>query len=161
MNDISQLPLRDIHLPNPISWWPLAAGWWIVICSSVVLLILSFLVLRKYFKLTLRKEALKSLESIQNTYAKDHDAVACLAELSSFLRRVMLSRAHGTVSASITSPASLTGQAWLEFLDKSLDKPEFSTGAGQLLLDGPYQSTVDNNDLHDLLQLCQKWVNYI
>ncbi|MBT3527943.1 MAG: DUF4381 domain-containing protein, partial [Porticoccaceae bacterium] len=23
--------LRGIHLPDPISWWPLAPGWWVLI----------------------------------------------------------------------------------------------------------------------------------
>ena len=25
--------LRDIQLPEPISWWPLAPGWWVLIIS--------------------------------------------------------------------------------------------------------------------------------
>ena len=33
------LPLRDIHLPDPIGWWPLAPGWWGVL--GLVLLIIS------------------------------------------------------------------------------------------------------------------------
>jgi hypothetical protein len=27
--DLSQL--KDIHLPDDISWWPLAIGWWLLI----------------------------------------------------------------------------------------------------------------------------------
>ena len=27
----AELPLRDIHLPEPVSWWPMAPGWWWVI----------------------------------------------------------------------------------------------------------------------------------
>ena len=30
--------LRDIHLPEPISWWPPAPGWWILAVASCALL---------------------------------------------------------------------------------------------------------------------------
>ena len=33
------LPLRDIHLPAPLGWWPLAPGWWIVGALVFALLI--------------------------------------------------------------------------------------------------------------------------
>jgi hypothetical protein len=34
--------LRDIHHPDPISWWPLAPGWWalavlLLVCSALVI----------------------------------------------------------------------------------------------------------------------------
>ena len=29
--DPEQIPLRDLHLPEAIGWWPLAPGWWVVI----------------------------------------------------------------------------------------------------------------------------------
>ena len=35
--DPSQLPLRDIHLPDAVAWWPPAFGWWIVAALVVLL----------------------------------------------------------------------------------------------------------------------------
>ena len=29
--DENALPLRDLHLPDAIGWWPPAPGWWVVI----------------------------------------------------------------------------------------------------------------------------------
>lgn len=34
----SALPLRDLHLPDPISNWPIAPGWWLL--AAVVLMLL-------------------------------------------------------------------------------------------------------------------------
>ena len=29
------LPLRDLHLPEAIGWWPLAPGWWVLLAMLV------------------------------------------------------------------------------------------------------------------------------
>ena len=34
--DPEQIPLRDLHLPEAIGWWPLAPGWWLVIAIALV-----------------------------------------------------------------------------------------------------------------------------
>ena len=34
--DPEQIPLRDLHLPEAIGWWPLAPGWWILIAIALV-----------------------------------------------------------------------------------------------------------------------------
>ena len=34
--DPEQIPLRDLHLPDAISWWPLAPGWWIVLGLALI-----------------------------------------------------------------------------------------------------------------------------
>ena len=28
--------LRDVHMPDPISWWPPAVGWWMIVVVSVI-----------------------------------------------------------------------------------------------------------------------------
>ena len=34
--DPKQIPLRDLHLPEGIGWWPLAPGWWVVIALVMI-----------------------------------------------------------------------------------------------------------------------------
>ena len=36
--DENALPLRDLHLPEAIGWWPLAPGWWVELAIVVVAL---------------------------------------------------------------------------------------------------------------------------
>lgn len=147
-----ELPLRDIHLPDPISWWPLAPAWWITL--AIVLLLSFFMVvaIRRYLKPSLRKQAVKALDRIEETFRQTDDSSQCLAELSVFLRRAVLSQKISLKSAG------LTGQAWLQLLDRPLSQPEFSEGIGQLLLKGPYQAQAKKEDAWQLIKLCRKWV---
>ena len=39
--------LRDIQTPEPISWWPMAPRWWMLIVLGVVLSVVLFRYLRK------------------------------------------------------------------------------------------------------------------
>jgi len=32
---VNELPLKDIHLPDAITWWPLAIGWWLLIVMVI------------------------------------------------------------------------------------------------------------------------------
>ena len=150
---MTELLLRDIHLPDPISWWPLAYGWWLAFALIFLLITLASMTVRKYLKPTLRKEAKRGLALIEKTFLETDDASRCVSELSGFLRRLVLSR------KPLLKSAGLTGQAWLELLDQSLKEPEFSQGAGQILLAGPYRPRVEKEDATQLIHLCRKWVN--
>ena len=44
--DPEQIPLRDLHLPEPVGWWPLAWGWWILI--ALALAGIAYLLLRAW-----------------------------------------------------------------------------------------------------------------
>lgn len=152
MPQLNELPLRDIHLPDPISWWPLAFGWWLAFGAGCVLILATYILLRKYFKPTLRKEAINTLDCIEKTFHAHEDAVASLCELSTFLRRAMLSQKNAIDIAGVT------GEAWLELLDQQLASHEFSQGVGRILLHGPYLPAVDKQEVTALFHLCRRWV---
>jgi hypothetical protein len=138
-----QLPLRDLHLPEPIGWWPLAPGWWLVIV--LVLIGLGWLLLqvwRRYQFHAPRRYAVRELAAIEAEYLARRDPVTLGQQLSELLRRSMLAYAPRH------EVAGLTGEAWLEWLDKDLPVPYFHTEGGKSLLHLPYRDR--NGDFGDV-----------
>ena len=149
---VPQLPLRDIHLPDSIGWWPLAPGWWIV---GVLLLASGFLIIifARYMKAKnrIRRISLKEIDLIQQSFVLHKDRTRVVCELSVLLRQACISR------YSRMEVASLTGAGWMSFLDRNLDGRPFSDGVGKIFMTGPYQKSVEINvDL--LLDLCRNWI---
>jgi hypothetical protein len=147
----AQLPLKDIHLPEAIGWWPPAIGWWLL----VVLIALLIVFLYWFYKRLTRKSAIraakKNLAAIKQNPALDNRKK--LHELSMLIRRVAIS-----VNPR-TEVASLTGRQWLAFLDKSLTGAPFSEGCGQLLADAPYRNTQPTEqEISQLISLCEDWL---
>ena len=110
--DPSTLPLREIHLPENVGWWPPAPGWWLL----PVLLLLG-LAAAWYGRLLYRRRkfsainmARKELAGIRSRYAADRDAGRCVRSVSSLLRRVSISVFPRAESAG------LTGDEWVAFL---------------------------------------------
>jgi len=126
----TELPLKDLHLPDPINWFPPAIGWWLVIVLIPVLIALSYWLYRRLTRKTALKSAKILLITIKNSRM---DNAQKLAELSALLRRVAIS------VAPRAETAGLTGQAWLAFLDSSLIGSPFTKGAGQCLASAPYR----------------------
>lgn len=148
---MEQLPLRDIHLPEPVSWWPPAPGW---IALTVLIPLLVFIVHHVYKRLrqkTAFKTAGKMLAAIRND--KSQDCLQTVAALSTLLRRVAVS------TAPRQDVASLSGAAWLAYLDASLPDSPFSQGVGRCLGDVQYRRSVPEEfDREELLRLCERWI---
>lgn len=132
--DPRQIPLRDLHLPEAISWWPPAPGWWVL---AIVALLLSVLLLRHWLKRrarsAARRHALRQLVLLQQDFRQHGDLVRFASELSALLRRSMLAYARRD------EVAGLTGETWLEWLDRDLAQPVFAKGPGRRLLELPYR----------------------
>lgn len=133
--DPEQIPLRDLHLPDAIGWWPLAPGWWLVI--GAVLIGLGFLFrywLRTRSRSAARRYALRQLDDIVKEFDEHGNVVAFGATVSELLRRTMLAYAPRQ------RVAGLTGEEWLKWLDRDLVQPVFVSGPGRQLLDLPYRN---------------------
>ena len=156
MGKDTPLQLRDIHLPTPISWWPPAPGWWVLL-GLLVLCFLSIFMFRRIRKRrSVRVAALKALITISSDFEAQEDTQALVKALSVLLRRICLSYFPRT------EVAGLTGEAWLHFLDDCLDwqnaPGRFSSDTGRVLITAPYQPNA-SVDGEKLLALCSTWIH--
>lgn len=158
MNDFEQLPLRDIHLPDPISWWPPAPGWWLL---PVVLALLALAGWRGWSVLEKRRRrrklfraAYRELDRIESEYKANEDTGRLLRELSIFVRRVAIS----------THPrrevAGMCGDGWAAWLRRSAADGGLDESVLALLVDGPYRKGTDA-DAVPLVSGCRRWLKCV
>ena len=169
--EVQSLPLRDIHLPDPISWWPPAPGWWVLL-ALVLLLVIAYFIHRRHKKLRLlRVEALAEVAKIRDQHIQRADPARVVNELSALLRRISV-----TVFPD-QDIASLTGTPWLQFLDSVMSQAtsqstsqskrkagalqhRFETGLGELFVSVQYQKNMSDVviPVDDLFELCSDWI---
>ena len=128
------LPLRDLHLPDAIGWWPLAPGWWVVL--AVMAGVIAYIAWRWYRAWQFhapRRFALRELAQIEAAYLEHRDPVRLGKQLSELLRRGMLAYAPRELVAG------LTGESWLRWLDLGMPVPYFHTEGGKSLITLPYR----------------------
>ena len=129
-----QAELRDIQDLDPIGWWPIAPGWFILLALGILTLALLLLLIRRLVLFppgSWRSEARKQLARLQREL-KTGDCKGVAAELSELLRRVVI------LQLGRSGHASLTDREWLHCLN-SLDSRGYDWEAqGNLLLTLPY-----------------------
>lgn len=153
--DVSQLPLRDIHLPDAIGWWPPAPGWWLL---AALLLVAAAAYGFHYYRARHKRAALRALTRVRTALEQGAEPVACLQFLSTILRRFAM-----TSSARVPGEpdvAGLIGERWLRYLDGRWDKTEFSAGLGKQLLEAPYArpNSIARDKALALTTLCSAWL---
>ena len=147
----TELPLKDLHLPEAISWFPPAIDWWLVLIIVPLFIALLYRLYRRLTRHTAIKTGKTLLVTLKNSRLDNNQK---LTELSALLRRVAIS------IAPREQIAGLTGQDWLAFLDSSLKGTPFTTGAGRCLADAPYRRTApSDSDVSQLISLTEDWLN--
>ena len=124
MNPLDQL--QPTIAPPPVSWWPLAPGWWLLaalLCAALAGW--GWHVLRR------RRRRAKMLRMFDAAVAGAPTPQAQVAAMSDLLRRAARHVQPGA--------EALDGDAWLAALDAGLPEPVFGDGPGRLLLDGGYR----------------------
>lgn len=97
--------LKDVHSPAPISWWPLAPGWYIVAALVLALCVFIYWLWHKRQRLQQQKKHIK--QQLQHLL-QQHDLAAAMA----LLKQVAMTN---TKKQSVTD---LQGKAWLAFLQQ-------------------------------------------
>ena len=164
--DPAALPLREIHLPDAVGWWPPAPGWWILpilvlLAAGITWYCRLLYKRRKYSAINMARE---ELVRIKSRYAVDRDARHCIRSVSGLLRRLCISIFPRAESAG------LTGAEWLAFLQgaaqtgpggrESLQNTgdESLQHIGKLLLEAPYRQQVAEEDADSLIDFCSDWI---
>jgi hypothetical protein len=157
--DISSLPLRDIHLPGAIGWWPPAPGWWAFV--ALVVAGLALLALRYYLSRH-RRAALRTLKRVREALEQGAEPVACLQNVSIVLRRFAMTNAARARVPGAAEPdvPGLIGEPWLEYLDSRWPRDTFARGSGRALLAAPYARphSIERTEALELTALCAAWL---
>ena len=138
--------LRDIHLPEGVSIWPPAYGWWLIL--AVVVLLWFSGRLFKFLRLKSKKIYAKRLlreKSFENP-------VVAAAKISEILRRICV--------VKYPQALALSGKEWTDFLS-SHAKENLSQNTADLLQNAPYmpeEDQVTDEDLKNLKNFCEDWI---
>lgn len=114
MQGMQQNPLdqlKDIHLPDPISIWPLGMGWWVLIALIICIVALTAWWIKKNQWKRVAKQQLLSYEPVAS--------VDYYYQINRSLKQIAVQRFGSQC-------AQLSGPRWLEFLDDQLKDPLFS-----------------------------------
>lgn len=127
------LPLRDIHLPLPVGYLPLAPGWWYLLASFLIGIAVLIAVIRRYRKPTALKQALLEVEQLL-----END------ELSHAQKSQALSLILKKLAVTVTfreDVAGLSGDAWISWLRLKTKEGVLSSELMGFLVSGPYRET--------------------
>lgn len=151
------LPLRDIHLPQGIGWWPPAVGWWILLALVLLLAYIAMRAYRYFTRTTATTQAVKLLDTLR--LDDSISQIEKVRQLSCLLRRLAIS------VDSDSEVAGLYDRAWLNYLDQSVPGTPFTQGPGTILADGPYRQRISVSDggvaeqeIMALMQLSKVWI---
>ena len=148
MNPLAQL--KDIHLPAPVSAWPLSLYWWLAIVAVLLIIGLAIYAVFRYIENTkLTRLALTELTKLQQQGCEVND-------LHHLLKRIVLA------SFPRETTASLHGETWLSFLDQQASSNKrtfaaFSNNSAAWTLD-LYSAKPNMIAASSHFKTCQDWI---
>jgi len=151
--DPQTLPLRDIRLPEPVSWWPPAPGWWVL----AGLLLLAAAALGWWWRQhrsqrPLRRAALAELAAIEAAFGEAGEDARLVEALSALLRRTAMSYLGREACAGVH------GRQWARTLARLADERfDFDNGPGAALVAGAYAPRRDV-DRARLIGFCREYL---
>lgn len=147
------LGLNDIQGLDPISWWPLAPGWWAVLavflCAGLVLAWISYRRQRSW-----QREIRACLDSLAKNLSAETAQVTAV-ELSSLIRRLAIQR------FSREECAALRGEAWLNWLSEKDPRKFDWRASAHDWIEAPFRpvgTSFDPQTLRQSIEAAKAWV---
>lgn len=134
--------LRDIHLPAPVSIWPLAPGWWLLLALAAGLAVAAGFGWRYWVRhRRYRRHALRQLAQLEQQTLSDREYLDLLALL-----------VKHTALCHDPAAASLAGWQWQQQLQTAMP-----ADAARLIAVDRYQpqQTIDRAQLGDAVR---QWI---
>jgi len=150
--------LHDIITPAPVPWWPPASGWyWVLAFFFVVVLVLVVCALVRWLHNCYRREALNELARQEINLADTKHRGAAITTIAELLKRTALS------AFPRESVASLTGPAWLAFLNHTRGRarafPENKADWFERVAYEPgIAQNLDETQVHELVTFARDWI---
>ena len=136
--------LHDIVLTEPIAYVPQTTAWYVLFAVLLMMMVAGWTAWRRHErKNRYRKLALHRLSDIAKREAYE--------ELPVLVKQTAL---NAYARAEV---ASLSGDAWLQFLDESYGGQEFTRGAGRILPTLAYGPSSDVA-VDDVIPLVRRWI---
>ena len=144
--------LKDIHLPEIPSVWPLPAMFWIVLFFAFFAVFTACWFWRYFHRITAFRYAKHQVESLTKQFRGNSYKIAY--EICLLLRRIALMKfKRENVSA-------LSGKDWRKFLEKTTKKPVFSGQAGDIVEDVMFipSDRFNYRDVTPLVEAAKEWI---
>ena len=139
--------IRDIYIPDGVSLFPLAYGWWVILAAALGSIIL-FRIIRWSIKTSKKHYALNKLKKIDES-----KTIAAAVQMSELLRRVC--------NVKYKNASVLYGQEWIDFLNEHTTH-KIDGDVAKLLMFAPFMNvedkTYDKECAMELKSFCQYWI---
>lgn len=147
------LPLEDIIVPDGVSAWPPALGWWLLGILCIIAVATGIFFYRRYQKKWgYRKQALVLVDNLfmQWQHKKLNDSEICQQLLQTLKRTALSAYPNHSVN-------SLYGKEWVDRLIKQAPTVDCTHRVKTMICSSQYQRKIT---LHPeiLYQFCQEWI---
>ena len=131
--------LRDLAEPPPVSWWPLAPGWWVIAAAATIALgVYLYHAWQRWQANAYRRAALSELRASSTD-----------AQVAEILKRTAL------CAYSRETVAAMSGERWCRWLGETADVT-VSAPVTEALTVGVFQDGARRT--HELTQFATHWI---
>jgi len=145
--------LKDIGLLPAVPWLPPAVGWRLVaVALTAGVLVFLFRAVERWRRNAYRRESLRALDAVETGVRAGESPAAVAAEISALLKRAALA------VFPRAAVADLTGDGWMEFLDRTGRMTDFSSGGAKDLWPLARGASLPSSDMSGVVDAARHWL---